>query len=556
MPDLPGAEDDNGGPSPDVEKARKAAQDRERLRQFLASLGYNLPVTLTDLNQQGRVLFELQAQIRDAQANLLKNGSGLRNIGSMATLVQRMQNLAQLSDQVSQQGTLFQQYALDFIETQKQKQPGNEPAEPDVAATYVPQLEQMFKQFDKLLRPAMPKIARLPTASEFLSDFNNALDTRLSELSAQGLGSNELEFARRFLSDDLRAEYQGALGTMAKMTGQSPFYLDEVSREQRGIGQGMAAGNALLAATGPGVSSPMLLSAGGPTRIENVPGAGLITTTRLPTTANGSGPSTLGSMAGSDSSGNYTGSYSPQVEAWRGDVTREFMARGLTAADIDKALYVIQGESGGNARAINPNSTARGLVQIMGSHGFSEEQRFDPQFSIKWMADQVKDHGWTDWGGDGALYEGKPYGTLGLSPYPGDSRSGSSGSSGANGSQQSRIRANSPILLGGANQNVNGLPQGLSAGEITSIRGAQAQEGQQSELMRRVLAQEQSIQDAKNMADQIGEGIPREFIALPKIMPLDFLASSLTAARIKTAYEGHSQGAGRTASFNAQARIA
>lgn len=110
--------------------------------------------------------------------------------------------------------------------------------------------------------------------------------------------------------------------------------------------------------------------------------------------------------------------YRPEVERWRSLVEHEFKTRGLPDADVDKALYVIDGESGGDPLAANPTSSARGLVQMTDVHGIPEETRYDPVASVKWMADQVADHGWTDWG-EGVTYEGKPFGILGLKPYGG-----------------------------------------------------------------------------------------------------------------------------------------
>lgn len=106
-------------------------------------------------------------------------------------------------------------------------------------------------------------------------------------------------------------------------------------------------------------------------------------------------------------------SYSPDVERWRPLVSRYFRPE-----DVDKALYVISGESGGDPTIRNrEGSGATGLFQIMPFHGVKAT---DPEESVKWAAKQVSSHGWTDWG-EGVTYQGKPFGILGLAPYGGSS---------------------------------------------------------------------------------------------------------------------------------------
>lgn len=103
--------------------------------------------------------------------------------------------------------------------------------------------------------------------------------------------------------------------------------------------------------------------------------------------------------------------YSDAVERWRPLVEKYFAPE-----DVSKALYVMEGESGGNPGIKNTEgSGATGLFQIMPFHGVDAT---DPETSVKWAAAQVKDHGWSDWG-EGVLYQGKPFGILGFKPFDG-----------------------------------------------------------------------------------------------------------------------------------------
>ncbi len=104
--------------------------------------------------------------------------------------------------------------------------------------------------------------------------------------------------------------------------------------------------------------------------------------------------------------------YAQSVEQWRPLAQKYFRPE-----DIDKALYVIQGESGGNPSIRNrQGSGATGLFQIMPFHGVNAE---DPETSMQWAASRVYGgRGWKDWG-EGATYEGKPFGVLGSAPYSG-----------------------------------------------------------------------------------------------------------------------------------------
>lgn len=114
------------------------------------------------------------------------------------------------------------------------------------------------------------------------------------------------------------------------------------------------------------------------------------------------------------------GPYSPAVEQWRPLVERYFPPEL-----VDKALWVIQWESGGNPSAIGDRGNAVGLYQI--HHGGvvagrpSAGQLADPETNIRFAAEGLgaARGRWTDWG-EGSLYQGRPFGALGNHPYPGN----------------------------------------------------------------------------------------------------------------------------------------
>ncbi|HEX3082408.1 MAG TPA: transglycosylase SLT domain-containing protein [Candidatus Saccharimonadia bacterium] len=125
--------------------------------------------------------------------------------------------------------------------------------------------------------------------------------------------------------------------------------------------------------------------------------------------------------------------YSSSVEQWRSLVSRYFKPE-----DVDKALYVLQGESGGNPNAIS-NSGGYGLFQLNDGglgEGLNTSQRLDPETNVRTAAQAVYGgSGWAPWG-EGtygqAPYDPKTgkgsFGVLGSKPYGGDSVPGATGS--------------------------------------------------------------------------------------------------------------------------------
>ena len=108
--------------------------------------------------------------------------------------------------------------------------------------------------------------------------------------------------------------------------------------------------------------------------------------------------------------------YPAAVEKWRSLIEKYFKPE-----DVDKALYVINGESGGNPLASGDGGNSIGLFQMnMGGGlgtGSSPEQLQDPEYNIKLAAQAVYGgSGWGPWG-EGRTYQGKPFGALGNNPY-------------------------------------------------------------------------------------------------------------------------------------------
>lgn len=117
--------------------------------------------------------------------------------------------------------------------------------------------------------------------------------------------------------------------------------------------------------------------------------------------------------------------YPPDVERWR-----PLVAKYFRAADVNKALWVIQYESGGQPDAKGDFDgqrgiyAARGLFQIQSSANFPDRPAAEwldvPENNIAYAARMVGDgSGWSHWG-ENNLYQGKVFGALGNHPYPGD----------------------------------------------------------------------------------------------------------------------------------------
>lgn len=125
--------------------------------------------------------------------------------------------------------------------------------------------------------------------------------------------------------------------------------------------------------------------------------------------------------------------YPPSVERWRALVKRYFREE-----DIDKALYVINGESGGNPTIAGDNGASIGLFQMNRSGGLgtghSVSELNDPETNIRLAAQAVYGgSGWGPWG-EGTTYQGQRFGALGNNPYGG--RAGAANAGGALGERE------------------------------------------------------------------------------------------------------------------------
>jgi hypothetical protein len=112
--------------------------------------------------------------------------------------------------------------------------------------------------------------------------------------------------------------------------------------------------------------------------------------------------------------------YPPEVERWRPIVAKYFPPEL-----VDKALWVIMHESGGNPGAVGDGGNAIGLFQI--HHGGSIPGRpdagklSDPEYNIRYAAQALgaARGNWAPWG-ENNTYNGQRFGALGFNPYPGD----------------------------------------------------------------------------------------------------------------------------------------
>ena len=112
--------------------------------------------------------------------------------------------------------------------------------------------------------------------------------------------------------------------------------------------------------------------------------------------------------------------FPPEVERWRKTVQKYFPPEL-----VDKALWVIMHESGGNPSARGDGGYAVGLFQI--HHAGSIQGRpdagwlSDPENNIRYAALNLgaASGNWKPWGENNS-YNGRPFGALGHNPFPGD----------------------------------------------------------------------------------------------------------------------------------------
>lgn len=199
---------------------------REDLRDLLAFFGYDLPVTLGDIET---VALEIVKAQRDYEFLL----ESQREIGESPRLLEvGRRKLGEL-------GQKFRTYA-----------------EEKFGGTQALQTSRAFTIFSELLRPARPSIEEKPTPEEFLKDFGNAFSLHIEGMRSAGeISGAEADFAYNTLRRQVFEGYTAKLGEFAQ-AGVSPFALKEVTRGERGVAPGTVAGKALEAAVGPGVAEP------------------------------------------------------------------------------------------------------------------------------------------------------------------------------------------------------------------------------------------------------------------------------------------------------------
>lgn len=112
--------------------------------------------------------------------------------------------------------------------------------------------------------------------------------------------------------------------------------------------------------------------------------------------------------------------FAPDVERWRATV-----AQYVPAQYVDKVLWTINYESGGNPAAVGDNGKAVGLLQVQNDLSFSgrptTEQLLNPAFNIQYAATQlgINQGNFAAWG-ENNTYNGSVFGALGNHPYPGN----------------------------------------------------------------------------------------------------------------------------------------
>lgn len=117
--------------------------------------------------------------------------------------------------------------------------------------------------------------------------------------------------------------------------------------------------------------------------------------------------------------------FPPEVERWR-PLVQQYVAPQY----VDKFLWMIQHESGGNPSAIGDNGVAIGLTQVQDNNVFSNrpsrEWLLDPVNNIRYAAQQLgaANGDFSAWGDSGNTYNGQPFGAFGHNTYPGNTPAG------------------------------------------------------------------------------------------------------------------------------------
>ena len=269
------------------------------------------------------------------------------------------------------------------------------------------------------------KYIDIPTPEEFMDDFQNGFATHVKAMrKSGGLSLNQ---ARWLLDnpDMFFDEYIGELGTRAARGEQifEPTRFDP-STNYMGTRAGDYSDSNTVSKTQKSaiedaVTSGVRESEFARSGTEQINGQSGSLTQGIPQAGNrtaGGPPGSPFDTAKNVGSVNFQGwqkSFNNQtvqnVEQWR-PLVEKYFAPG----DVEKALFVIAAESGGQPNIKNAEgSGATGLFQIMPMHGMSNPT--NPEAAIRWAADRVyRTRGdWGDWG-EGVTHQGKPFGALGV----------------------------------------------------------------------------------------------------------------------------------------------
>lgn len=194
---IKAAQDALGAMAHDVYK-NKPAFDQVVTKQALEQIGITLPTTAGDVSTVSKRLFELQ---QDPNAN---------------------------PRDVAAAQELFQKYAFQWNRDRLAKEQGKAESGP---RTSVP-VEQAVHDLRQTTAAPRANTPRLPSPTEFLSDFNNAFDTALSSVTGRAgngsLSSAESDYAARIMRPRIMAKYTGAMGRLAA-AGQSPYQLTDTA---------------------------------------------------------------------------------------------------------------------------------------------------------------------------------------------------------------------------------------------------------------------------------------------------------------------------------------
>jgi len=233
--------------------------DTALMRDWLRGMGVPLPATLTDLYDTGGLLQNTLNEIAKLDAEIEAGAEDkFVHVGPLALLIPGSKTVSgsnvQNALQLRQKAYMLREQLFSYA-----------------GALFGSSGQQIVS---RTLRPPTPEVARLPTPEEFLGGYEEAFATHIEGLKKNGgLTSEEATFAYDMMRNETYQKYMAKLGEFAK-AGMSPFALKEISREERGIGAGTAAGAAMDKALGPGVAEPTTVTGTGEEVSEAIDKAG------------------------------------------------------------------------------------------------------------------------------------------------------------------------------------------------------------------------------------------------------------------------------------------